>query len=69
MRKEIIKSVSFNVKDPDQMELLNHANTRSSFSGYVKRLIQRDMEGGGRVTTQREEKHSYGAEIQPESFI
>ncbi len=41
-----IKCVAFNVADPDQNALLQHALLRSSFSGYVKRLIQRDMEGG-----------------------
>lgn len=42
----IIKSVAFNPQDPDQAALLAHANKRPNFSGYVKRLIQRDMEGG-----------------------
>jgi hypothetical protein len=48
------KGVSFNVSDPDQRLLLEHAKKRPNFSGYVKRLIQRDMEGVGAVrsTTQ-----------------
>lgn len=41
-----IKSVAFNRFDPDQLALLEHANKRSNFSSYIKRLIQRDMEGG-----------------------
>ncbi len=50
MAKKIAnKSVSFNVLDPDQAELLAHAEKRPNFSGYVKRLIQRDLEGGGRA--------------------
>ena len=40
----IIKSVAFNSDDPDQKAMLEHASTRTNFSGYVKRLIQRDME-------------------------
>lgn len=41
------KGVVFNVADPDQRELFEHASKRSNFSAYVKRLIQRDMEGLG----------------------
>lgn len=41
-----IKGVAFNINDPDQLLMFNHANKRSNFSAYVKRLIQRDMEGG-----------------------
>lgn len=44
--KPVIKSVAFNPSDPDQKAMLEHAGLRSSFSGYIKRLIQRDMEGG-----------------------
>ncbi|WP_345242519.1 hypothetical protein [Pontibacillus salipaludis] len=40
----IRRSVSFNSEDPDQKALLDHASKRKNFSGYVKRLIQRDME-------------------------
>jgi len=46
----IIKSVAFNPEDPDQQALLAHAHLRTNFSGYVKRLIQRDMEGVARNT-------------------
>ncbi len=41
----IIKSIAFNMEDPDQRAMLEHARRRPNFSGYVKRLIQRDMEG------------------------
>lgn len=41
-----VKSIAFNELDPDQAKLLEHAEKRSNFSAYVKRLIQRDMEGG-----------------------
>jgi hypothetical protein len=38
------KAVSFNVLDPDQLVLLEHAVKRKNFSAYVKRLIQRDID-------------------------
>jgi hypothetical protein len=38
------KPVAFNLADPDQLELYNHAMKRTNFSSYIKRLIQRDME-------------------------
>jgi hypothetical protein len=38
------KGVVFNISDPDQVKLFNHAMSRSNFSAYVKRLIQRDMD-------------------------
>jgi hypothetical protein len=41
------KPVAFNLADPDQARMLEHAKKRPNFSGYVKRLIQRDMEGNG----------------------
>lgn len=43
--KMVNKGVSFNVFDSDQEKLLEHAMKRKNFSAYVKRLIQRDMEG------------------------
>ena len=45
--------VCFNLLDPDQLALLNYALSRPNFSGYIKRLIQRDKEGGyNQLTTQ-----------------
>lgn len=38
------KGVSFNLSDPDQISLLEHANKRENFSGYIKRLIQKDKD-------------------------
>jgi hypothetical protein len=38
------KPVAFNLADPDQLALYNHAMKRTNFSSYIKRLIQRDME-------------------------
>ncbi|MED4978755.1 hypothetical protein P9726_03350 [Geobacillus stearothermophilus] len=40
------KPVAFNLDDPDQKELYDHAMKRTNFSAYIKRLIQRDMENG-----------------------
>ena len=49
MAKEIVnKSVSFNVLDPFQRQLKTHCDNYPNFSGYIKRLIQRDMEGAAR---------------------
>jgi hypothetical protein len=37
--------VAFNLTDPDQEELYVFARRRTNFSGYVKRLILKDMLG------------------------
>lgn len=42
--KIVTKGVSFNVLDPDQEKLLQHAIKRKNFSSYIKRLIQRDID-------------------------
>lgn len=34
-----------NLNDPDQERLFRHAAQRSNFSAYIKRLMQRDMDG------------------------
>jgi len=39
----LIKSVSFNLDDPDHVELYKHAKKRSNFSEYVRSLILVDM--------------------------
>lgn len=50
MAKKIVnKSVSFNVMDPYQQQMKEYMDQFPSFSGYIKRLIQRDMEGGTNV--------------------
>lgn len=47
MSKKIVnKSVSFNVVDPYQRQMKEHVEQYPNFSGYIKRLIQRDMENG-----------------------
>ena len=52
MAKKIVnKSVSFNVVDPFQRQMKEHVEQYPNFSAYMKRLIQRDMEGGNAVRT------------------
>ena len=40
----VTKAVSFNIADPDQKSLYDHAMKRKNFSSYMKRLIQRDID-------------------------
>lgn len=64
MNAEIRRSpVAFNLADPDQLSLYRHAKKRTNFSAYIKRLIQRDMEGGVTNTA------VYSAEIQQDNRI
>lgn len=52
MTKEIKNmSVSFNLSDPFQRQMKEYVEQFPNFSGYMKRLIQRDMEGGVNVRT------------------
>lgn len=52
MGKEIVnKSVSFNILDPFQKQMKEYTEQYPNFSAYMKRLIQRDMEGGSAVRT------------------
>jgi hypothetical protein len=53
-----VKSVSFNVADPMEMALYEHARKNRYFSTYIKRLIQRDMEHGNQVDLSEFEKAS-----------
>lgn len=39
------RPVAFNLSDPDEKRLHDHADKRKNFSRYVKSLIQRDMYG------------------------
>jgi hypothetical protein len=39
-----VRSVSFNLTDPAEIRMNKFADKKSSFSTYVKGLIQRDME-------------------------
>lgn len=40
------RPVAFNLDDPFEKALSDHADQHTNFSAYVKRLIQRDKEGG-----------------------
>lgn len=40
------RPVAFNLDDPIEWSLNEHANRHTNFSAYIKRLIQRDKEGG-----------------------
>lgn len=52
MAKEIKNmSVSFNLLDPFQKQMKEYVDQYPNFSGYIKRLIQRDMEGGTNIRT------------------
>lgn len=48
----IRKTVAFNLVDPDQKAMLEHADLRPNFSGYIKRLIQRDMDNMQKQVTE-----------------
>ncbi|GIP25494.1 hypothetical protein J23TS9_06240 [Paenibacillus sp. J23TS9] len=46
MPKQIVRiQVTFNVLDPDQQRLYEHVYGKINSSGYLKRLIQRDLDG------------------------
>ncbi|OAB48444.1 hypothetical protein [Paenibacillus antarcticus] len=45
MAKEIkIVQVAFNILDPDQREFYEYVQRRPNQSGFIKRLIQRDID-------------------------
>lgn len=46
MTTRTVRSISFRLDSPYEMQLLEHATKQLNFSAYIKRLIQRDMEGG-----------------------
>ncbi|MFS0905736.1 hypothetical protein AB3N02_22070 [Priestia aryabhattai] len=51
---KIVKSVSFSKLDPMDLALHAFAMRNKYFSTYIKRLIQRDMENGQKVTENNE---------------
>lgn len=52
MKKIEKEVVCFNSADPDQAAMLKWVRSRKNRSGYLKRLIQRDMDAaGGAVMT------------------
>jgi hypothetical protein len=44
-----VKSVAFNVSDPQELAIYTHAAKHKYFSTYIKRLIMRDMEEGNKT--------------------
>lgn len=48
-----IVPVCFNILDPYQQQLYKHVCTATNRSGYIKRLVQRDMEGVAYQAPQR----------------
>lgn len=72
MAKEVelkTKGVSFNVLDEDQEELYAYACSKSNFSGYVKRLIMKDMfKGGGDIQEKQVEIAQEEEEFDLSSF-
>lgn len=64
----VMKTVVFNPADPDQKKLIEHADKRPNFSAYIKRLIQRDMDGVGSVML-KEIEQTIPGEIDAEQFI
>lgn len=43
--------VTFNVRDPEQRRAYEHAYSKTNSSGYIKRLIDRDMTGIASATS------------------
>ncbi|MES5944893.1 hypothetical protein [Bacillus cereus group sp. MG6] len=43
-KEKVVKSVAFSTNEPNDIRLLEYAMKHNNFSGYVKRLIQRDMD-------------------------
>lgn len=65
----IRKAVVFNPLDPDQKKLLEHAASRSNFSAYMKRLIQRDLEGGMNVIASVAQENRNDLDFDETGFI
>lgn len=49
MTNKIVKSVGFNVSNPDEYQMLKYVKRRN-FSGYVKKLIAADLLARGKST-------------------
>jgi predicted CopG family antitoxin len=55
-KSKVVKSVAFSNNDQMERQLLEYALKQGSFSTYIKRLIQRDMEHGHKVMYNASEK-------------
>lgn len=64
-----IIQVCFNLLDPYQRSLYNHASRHTNRSGYVKRLVQRDMEGAAVVTPRTAAEAASTDDFNAEAFI
>lgn len=53
MEKRKKKDVSFSNHDPHEIALLEHATKQGPFSKYVKRLIDKDMQGRSSYESRR----------------
>lgn len=63
-----VKSIAFQLADPMEYKLYYHALSQGVyFSTYIKRLIQRDIEGGGNkplsIKDLKEYTRKHGEEI------
>lgn len=55
-----VKSVAFQLADPMEYKLYYHALSQGVyFSTYIKRLIQRDIEGGGNKSLSIKDLEAY----------
>ncbi|MFC5528456.1 hypothetical protein [Cohnella yongneupensis] len=63
--------VVFNITDPDQLRQYRHASSKSNQSGYIKRLIDRDMDRGeaGDVRPLAVTKKLIEDDFSPDGFI
>ncbi|MCJ8010133.1 hypothetical protein MUG84_00060 [Paenibacillus sp. KQZ6P-2] len=66
-----IEQVVFNLDDPDQIRLHKHLSERRNKSGYLKRLIQRDIDGAFGIPTDFISRSSPSTELDfvAEAFI
>lgn len=55
MNIKVKNGIAFNLDDPDQLKLYEHMIKRTNISAYLKRLIQRDMEGNVRLGIENKE--------------
>lgn len=45
------RGVTFNIEDPEQLQLYKYSQTLGNFSGYIKELIRKDR--ASKVTTKK----------------
>lgn len=62
------KSISFDLNDKIEAEILEYAETKKNFSRYVKRLIQTDMVSDGAVEDMRILEKAKKKKYDPKDF-